>query len=74
MHEWHPECVEEISKYFFEVRDLMKKEKIKFEEAKIKGEWLGVKGSFPGNEPPMSLLFQLDPETFELFNSLNPID
>ena len=70
LYEWHTDCVEEISNYFLDIYEVMKKEKIDFEQAKSKVEWLGEKGLCPGDESPMMLLGELDPEAFESINQL----
>lgn len=72
--EWNIECIKEITNYFINIDTIMRENKIKFNEAKLKGKWLGIKGSFPGNESPMTLLSELDPETFESINQLEPHD
>ena len=71
IYEWHIGCVEKIVDYFIDIYKIMEENKIKFNEAKLKGKWLGIKGSFPGDESPMTLLGEVDPETFELINQLD---
>ena len=54
----------------FTNNESLKKEKIDFEQAKSKVELLGEKGLCPGDESPMMLLGELDPEAFESINQL----
>ena len=68
--EWNIGCMEEISNYFLDVYEIMKKENIDFKKAKTEADWLGTRGSFPGEEPPMVLLFDKDPQVFELTNQI----
>lgn len=70
LYEWHIGCMEEISAYFLDVYEIIKKEKIDFRQAKAEVEWLGMRGSFPGEETPMVLLLNKDPEAFELTNQI----
>ena len=71
--EWHPECVKKICRYFIRLEGTAKSEKITLSEAKSHVSWMGRKGMSPGEESPMSLLLEVDPECFERVNSIQTI-
>jgi hypothetical protein len=53
--EWDNDCVWFIFDYFLRINNVMKKEKIKLDEAKLKIKWLNNLGFLPGEEPAMRL-------------------
>lgn len=72
-YEWNPECLTKICEYFLELKGISKSKKITLDEAKSHISWMGVKGMTPGEESPMSLLSEVDPECFERINSIQTI-
>ena len=69
-YEWHPECLTRVCEYFLELKEISKSQKISLDEAKLRLSWMGEEGKVPGEENPMSLLEELDPECFERVNSI----
>lgn len=69
-YEWNPECLTEICQYFLELKGISKSKKITLDEAKSHVSWMGKNSMSPGEEAPMSLLLEVDPECFERVNSI----
>ena len=59
-----------ICGYFLELKEMSKREKISLDEAKSHLSWMGEKGMSPGEEVPMLLLEEVDPECFERINAI----